>query len=100
MIGFSYNPVIALKFGGYCALLTTAILLLKAWRAAHVRYTATETWAMLEKHERPPAAIAQVMIARARRRMLFSFASLCARISVGLFVLAILMQAWRAMGGA
>ena len=55
MVGFSYNPVLALKFGGYCALLTAVILLLKAWRATYVRYTATETWTMLEKHECPPA---------------------------------------------
>jgi hypothetical protein len=100
MVGFSYNPVLALKFGGYCALLTAVILLLKAWRATYVRYTATETWTMLEKHERPPAPVAQVMISRARQRMLYHFARLSAAISAGMLVFAFLLQAWRATAGS
>jgi hypothetical protein len=82
MVGFSYDPALALKFGGYCALLTSSVLLLKAWRAAHVRYSSTETWIMLEKDQRPPAPVAQAMIAGARRRMLYLFASHSARIAV------------------
>lgn len=96
MVGYSFNPVMALKVGGYCAMMTCSVLLLKAWRAPRVRYSATETWMLLERDQRPPAPIAQLMITRARRRMLYRFASLSARVSVCLFVLAILIQAWRA----
>ncbi len=55
---------------------------------------------MLEKHERPPAPVAQVMISRARQRTLYHFARLSAAISAGMLVFAFLLQAWRAAGGS
>jgi hypothetical protein len=94
MVGLSFDPPHALKFGGYCALMTSSILLLKAWRARHVRYSQTETWIMLEESQRPPAPIAQAVIAGARQRMLYRFASLTATISACLFVGSLLMRAW------
>lgn len=94
MVGLSFDPPQALKFGGYCALMTSSILLLKAWRASHVLYSHTETWIMLEAEQRPPKPIAQAVISEARRRMLFRFASLTAGISACLLVGSILLRAW------
>lgn len=94
MVGLSFDPPQALKFGGYCALMTSSILLLKAWRASNVRYKNTETWLMLEKDERPPEPIAQALITGARRRMLFRFASLTASIAAWMLVGSLLLRAW------
>lgn len=94
MVGLSYDPPQALKFGGYCALMTASILLLKAWRASQVRYSHTETWMMLEADERPPAPLAQSIITDARRRMLYRFASLSARTAVLMLVGSLLLRAW------
>ncbi len=86
MVGISFNPSLSLKLGGYCALLTSAILLLKAWRAAQVRYSHTETWLMLNEHERPPRPIAQVVITAARQRMLYLFASHSAKVALAMLI--------------
>lgn len=94
MVGMSYDPPQALKFGGYCALMTSAILLLKAWRASTVRYSQTETWIMLEAHERPPAPIAQVVVSNARRHVLYRFARITAGTAVALLVSSMLLRAW------
>ncbi|MDP2356442.1 MAG: hypothetical protein Q8M31_10340 [Beijerinckiaceae bacterium] len=82
MVGLSFDPPQALKFGGYSALITTSILLLMAWRAPDVRYSRTETWIMLDKDERPPRPIAQSVISRARQRVLYWFANVTAKIAV------------------
>lgn len=100
MVSLAFDPPAAFKFGGYSALLTCAILLLKAWRAGKVRYSQTEMWIMLHQHERPPKAYAQAVITNARRDMLYRFARLNAWIAAALLALSFLMQAWRATGGA
>ena len=100
MVSLAFDPPAALKFGGYSALLTCAVLILKAWRASNVRYSKTETWIMLHPHEQPPKAYAQAVISGARRNMLYRFARLNALIAAGLLVLAFVLQAWRASGNA
>lgn len=100
MLSLAYNPPAALKLGGYSALLTCAVLLLKAWRANKIRYSQTETWIMLQEHERPPKAYAQLVIANARRAVLYKFARLNAGLAAGLLVLAFILEAWRAAAGA
>ena len=94
MVGLSYDPPQALKFGGYCALLTSAILLLKAWRASSVRYSQTETWIMLEKSERPPAPMAQSVVSNARRHVLYRFARITAGTAAALLASSLLLKAW------
>lgn len=86
MVGIAFNPALSLKLGGYSALLTCLILLLKAWRAWSLPYNHTEIWIMLEKHERPPKSIAQAVIAPARQRMLFLFASYSAKLALALLL--------------
>lgn len=94
MVGLSFDPPAALKFGGLSALLVCAVLVLKALRAARVRYKDTETWLMLEDRDRPPAALAQSLITGARRRMLFSFARVNAMFAAGCFSGSFLMRLW------
>jgi hypothetical protein len=93
MVGLSYDPPQALKFGGFCALITSSILLLKAWRASQVRYSKTETWLMLEEDQRPPPSIAQTIVASARRRTLYRFASLTANMALYMLVGSLILRA-------
>jgi hypothetical protein len=86
MVGIAFDPALSLKLGGYCALLTSSILLLKAWRAWQVRYSHTETWMMLNEHERPPKPIAQAVISGARQRMLYLFASHSAKVALAMLI--------------
>lgn len=92
MIGISFNPALALKLGGYSALLTSCILLLKAWRAHAVPYSHTEVWMMLNENERPPKPIAQAVITGARQRMLYLFASYSAKLALALLVASMLVR--------
>lgn len=92
MVGISFNPALSLKLGGYCALLTSAILLLKAWRANQVRYSHTEIWVMLNEDERPPKPIAQAVITGARQRTLFLFASHSAKVALAMLVASFLVR--------
>ena len=94
MTGMSFDPPAALKFGGFSTLLVCAVLILKALRAAHVRYKDTETWLLLDDSDRPPAAIAQGLVMRARRQMLLSFARVNAMFATGCFSGSFLTRAW------
>jgi hypothetical protein len=82
MIGFYGNAHALLKFGGLGSLLVAAVLIVKARAAPRLAYRRTELWLMLEPHERPPAAIAQRVIAVARQAALFRFAHASAAVSV------------------
>lgn len=94
MIGLSFDPPAALKFGGFSTLLVCAILVLKALRVYRVSYKDTETWLILDKEDRPPEAMAQNMIAGARRQSFLNFARINATFAAGCFGLSFLMRAW------
>lgn len=74
MLGLSFNPVLALKLGGYCWLLATMILILNAFQASKTPYARTEVWLMLPVSVRPPAVVAQRVVAAARREVCLRFA--------------------------
>lgn len=93
MLGFAGDPPVAMKFGGMCSLLTAFVLLVKASRARLAPYKRTEIWLMLEENERPPAALAQIVIGTARREALLQFALAHALLALALFGLALV---WRA----
>lgn len=94
MVGFAFDPPGAFKFGGFSALLTCAILVLKALRSDAVSYRKTETWLILPEEFRPPAAVAQLVIGRARRRALLMFARINAGFAAFCFFGSFLLRAW------
>ena len=57
--GLSGDMPRSFKAGGILSLMTSAILLLKAWQASRRSYKHTELWLMLPPHDRPHSAIAQ-----------------------------------------
>lgn len=89
MVGFSGEPELAFKFGGYFALLTCAVLLLKAHYASRRPYQATEVWLMLPKEERPEAATAQRIIGGVLREVFLRFAQYSAGLGVAFLTLAV-----------
>ncbi|WP_439498199.1 hypothetical protein [Bosea sp. (in: a-proteobacteria)] len=93
MVGLSANLAATLKAGGYCALLVTAVLLLLAQQAAARPFKRTELWLMLDEAERPPAPIAQDMLAGARRAAFLRFAAYHAAAAAVLLTSAFLIAA-------
>jgi hypothetical protein len=74
MIGLSGDMVSSLKAGGILSLVTTVILLFKAWYAARRPYKHTEVWLMLAPHDRPNSANAQQIIGTVLRETFLYFA--------------------------
>ena len=91
MVGLSYDPVASARAGGTLTLLVTVVLIMKARGAPTRDYRRTELWLMLEKDERPPAAVAQAATGMVLRDTYFWFAQHTAGISVALWLLAALL---------
>ena len=91
MVGFSYQPALALRVGGMLCLAVTLVLLFKAAAAQRQPYRSTETWLMLPEAERPPPAIAQALIAQVLRRVFLQYARYAASASVVLLAAAVLL---------
>lgn len=87
MIGLSFDPHQCLKVGGLLSLVTALVLIVKALRAFSKPYQATDLWLMLGPADRPPQAVAQLLISRALRDAYYRFASYFARGAAGLLML-------------
>jgi len=74
MLGLSFEPVLATRAGGVMGLGLAAILAVFGMLAQGRAYQETETWLILPKEERPPAAIAQELIGKTLRETYFWFA--------------------------
>lgn len=94
MVGLSFDPPAALKFGGFSTLLVCAVLILMASRSETVSYKKTETWLILPEDFRPPAAVAQIVIGRARKRALLFLARVNAGFAAFCFSGSFLVRAW------
>jgi hypothetical protein len=88
MVGLSYEPHLSAKVGGMFSLIMTGILVFKALAAESTPYKRTETWLMLEEHERPSPAVAQAVIGGVLRDVFFWYARHSAFVAVALFVIA------------
>ena len=97
MIGFADQPIVAMKIAGYGALLETAILLLMARHAPDKPHRRTEIWLILDARDRPPAAIAQRVVAQARREALLHFAYWAARVAAASLIGAVILGALSGM---
>lgn len=90
MVGFSYQPMLSARVGGSLALLTSVILLFKAWFAPSKRFRDTETWLILEEGDRPPADVAQHLIGTTLRRVFLDYARFSALVAIVLLGTSIL----------
>jgi hypothetical protein len=95
MMGLANELVLALKAGGLGMLLMAFVLIFKASRVDRVSYKTTEVWVMLDKHERPPEALAARMVADARREAMLRFAYISAILAVGMLSFELLILIFR-----
>lgn len=89
MVGFSFNPPLALVIGAHIALLFSLVLLYRVTVLTDERIKRTEPWRGLEPEERPRGDFA---LPRARvllEETLLRFSKSAAGIACTLFVLAI-----------
>jgi hypothetical protein len=74
MVGLSGDLGASFKAGGILSLMTSVVLLLKAWHASRRPYKHTELWLMLAPQDRPNSAIAQQIIGTVLRETFLYFA--------------------------
>ncbi|MDH3740684.1 MAG: hypothetical protein OER56_03715 [Hyphomicrobiales bacterium] len=89
MFGLAFDPVLATRTGGGLCLMVGLILAAFGWRARYRSYKRTELWLILDKKERPPAGIAQKVIAGALREAYLWFAQQAALIALVLLATAV-----------
>ena len=92
MVGMSFNPRAVFQAGGILTLMMTFILILKSRLALTQNYRKTEMWLYLPKDFRPPEAYAQWAASTVLRDAYLTFAQYTALISIGLWVIALLIS--------
>lgn len=92
MLGLSFEPVLALRIGGYGGFGVTAILLLYAFTARIRPYKRTETWLLIPKDQRPPADIAQRVIGNHLREAYFWFAQQACLLSAAMLGASLILR--------
>ena len=91
MLGLAGMPALSLKTGGVLCLLASFILILRAELADRRPYKRTEVWLMLDQEQRPPAAIAQRIIASTLKVCYREVALLYARGAVAMLALSLVL---------
>jgi hypothetical protein len=91
MIGLAGNVPVSLKAGGILCLITSIVLLTRAYQAPNRPYKRTELWLMLEPENRPQAAMAQTLIGEALKQVYLTFAFHAALIAGGMLTVALLL---------
>jgi hypothetical protein len=92
MVGMSFNPRAVFQAGGILTLMMTFILILKSRLALTQNYRKTEMWLYLPENFRPPEAYAQWAASTVLRDAYLTFAQYTALISIGLWVIALLIN--------
>ena len=91
MIGFSFNPVSALRSGALLTLLMAAVLLWKAWDARHRDPRRTEVWLYLDENNRPADQHARFAFAVVMRDVYARFARLSLIVACTLFTISLVL---------
>ena len=89
MVGMSFQPKLAFQIGGTFTTLMAVILMYKAREALTKDYRKTEMWLYLDKHQRPPAAVAQWVSSKVLRETYLTFALWTAAIAITMWVIAL-----------
>jgi len=91
MLGFAFDPILALQSGGLLALLVLAVLLLKAQLALTADHRRTEMWIYLRDDEKPREDFAHWAISTVLRDAYLWFARWMAAVAVALWGIAVLL---------
>jgi hypothetical protein len=99
MVGLAADMRLAMQAGGYMALITCMVLILKAWYVDHQPYKKTELWLLLDPADRPTEATAQQIISTVLREAYLKFALLAASLAAGLLIGSVMMGFLPSRGG-
>ena len=93
VLGFSFEPLLALRLGGVLALVMALVLGVLAWMAPHRPYKRTEAWLALRgTSDAPPRDVAQRLIGGALAEAYGWFARLAAAAAMAFFAVAFLVS--------
>lgn len=87
----SGNIPACFKAGGILTLLTSLILMVRAYQAPNKPYKRTEVWLMLEPEHRPQAALAQTLIGETLKQTYLTFALHSAVISAAMLTVSLVL---------
>ena len=92
MVGFSFDPPLALVIGAHVALMFSLFLLYRVTVLTDERMKRTELWRVLEPHERPRGDFALVLAHDRLEEVLLRFSKTAAGVACTLFSLSIGMS--------
>ncbi|HKY87422.1 MAG TPA: hypothetical protein VJL90_11735 [Pseudorhodoplanes sp.] len=92
MVGFSFDPPLALAIGAHVALMFSLFLLYRVTVLTDERMKRTELWRVLEPHERPRGDFALVLAHDRLEEVLLRFSKTAAGVACTLFSLSIAMS--------
>ncbi len=92
VFSFSFAPPLAALIGGLLCMLAAAMFSLYGVTAPRRPYKRTETWLILPRDHRPPAAVAQKLIGGVLRETYLRFARDAMLFAVGLLIFALLLR--------
>jgi hypothetical protein len=92
MVGMSFEPKLAFQAGGTFTTLMALILIYTAREALTKDYRKTEMWLYLEKHQRPPEAVAQWASSMVLRQTYPTFAVWTAGPAIVMWVIALVLS--------
>jgi hypothetical protein len=89
MVGFSFNPPLALVIGAHVALIFSLLLLYRVTILTDERVKRTEAWRGLEPHERPHGDSALAIAHDRLEEVLLRFSKTAAGVACTLFTLSL-----------
>lgn len=89
MIGFSFNPPLALVIGAHIALIFSLALLYRVTTLTEDRVKRTEAWRVLEPHERPDGDFALAAAHDRLEEVLLRFSKTSAGVACALLILSL-----------
>ena len=91
MVGFSYHPLLAIRFGAILTTVMVLVLLIKGSRAPRRPYRRTEVWLILGKQHNLPETRAQQVIGNTLRERYLWHATVAGAVALPMWVLTIFL---------
>ena len=94
MMGFSFNPVSALRSGAVLTLVMAVVLLYKAWTATGQNPKHTEVWLYLDEHTRPSDQHAAFVFGHVMREVYARFGQIALGVAIAFFLASAVLVAF------
>lgn len=90
--GLSFDPTLAAKSIAILCTLLAIVLMALGERARYRSVKRTETWILLERHERPPPEVAQKVVGEAIRKAMLHFARMTSAASIAFWTVTLVLE--------